>query len=164
MAAARSLSISITVEGARETLAAFRRLPKDANDSLRDRSKRLSEVLATRVRAAAVLEGSQAAIVAPTVKAVRDRVPAITAGGNERVGKRRVPAHKLVFASEFGAKRRFGWYSAYRYRNSAGRQYRKHLGNHSYWFFTTVEANSATVSATWHRVAKDIVDSFVREP
>lgn len=164
MSAARSLNISVETRGVRETLFAFRRLPKDASDSLRDRSMRLSKVLATRVQAAAIAEGGQAKIVAPTVKARRDRVPAITAGGNERVGKRRVPAHKLVFGSEFGAKRRFGWYSAYRYRNSTGRQYKRHLGQHSYWFFRTVDENTAAVNTAWHKIADDIVNSFVREP
>ncbi len=158
--AAKSLSIAVHVDGARPILAALRKLPKEASESLRNRSTALSKTLARKVKAAGIAEGSQAAAVATTVKAVRDRVPAITAGGSTRVTAHRVPAQHLVFASEFGARRRFGWYAARKYAHSRGRQYRRHVGRGSYWFFKTVEHNSDDVSSAWRKVADDIIDSF----
>lgn len=161
--AKKTLKISMHVDGVRQTLAAFNRLPKAATDSLRERSKKLSELLAREVRTAARVDSPQAAAVAHTVKAVKDRVPAITAGGNTRIASTKVPAYKLIFGSEFGAKHRFGWYAASRYIGSSGRQYRPHLGRGSYWFFHTVEANQAAIGKAWTAVADDIVDDWSKD-
>lgn len=160
---AKALTISVHVDGIRQTLAAFRRLPKQASDSLRDRTLDLSELLARRIKAAGRLDSRQSAAVAPTVKAVRDRVPAIVAGGTVRVTSTRVPASKVIFGSEFGARRRFGWYAAHKYASSRGRQYRRHLGRGSYWIFRTVEENAAEISRAWAKVADDVVQAWNRD-
>ena len=114
----KAISISLHVEGARETLAAFRRLPKDANNALRDRSLELAQALSTKVASAARSDSGQSALIAPTVKARRDRIPFIEAGGSTRVGRNRVPAYKVIFGSEFGAR--------------TLPQYRPHVGKGSY--------------------------------
>jgi hypothetical protein len=160
--ATKAVSVAVHIDGARPLLAAFRKLPKQASDDLRDGSLRLSKTLAQKIKAAGLADSDQAAAVAPTVKAVRDRVPAITIGGSTRVTSRRVPASAILFGSEFGARRRFGWYSARKYRQSAGRQYRRHLGRGSYWIYKTVDHNSATISKAWLDVADHIVGSFAR--
>lgn len=143
---ADSLTITLRVDGIRETLAAFKKLPKDASDALRDRTKELSRDLATAVQASARVEGRQAAALASTVKARRDRVPVIVAGGTKRLGRNRKPAYKLLFGSEFGANRL--------------RQYKPHLGRGSYWFFRTVEDEQVTIAAAWGKAADDIVRAF----
>ena len=158
--AAKALSVSIYTDGIRSTLAAFRKLPAEASENLRDGSLKLSKTLARRVQAAGLADSDQAAAVAPTVKAVRDRVPAITAGGPTRVTSSRVPAWKILFGSEFGARRRFGWYAARKYSRSPGRQYRPHLGRGSYWMFRAVDRSQATINAGWAKVADDIAASF----
>lgn len=157
---AKTLTVNIHIDGGRQTLAAFRKLPKDASDELRDAALNLSKSLATKVSAAARAEGGQAALVAPTVRANRDRVPSITAGGTKRVGRHRKPAGRLVFASEFGMNKRSGWYAAARYAGSVGRQYKPHVGQGSYWFFRTVEENQAEVSQGWKRAADNIIDKW----
>lgn len=144
--AGKALTVAIRVDGARETLAAFGRLPKDANKALRRRTLELSRTLAGRVGAAARADGPQTALMAPTVKAVFDRVPAISAGGDRLVGSRRVPAYNIVFGSEFGAR--------------VHHQFRPHLGRGSYWLWKTVQANEVEIAAAWTRVADDIADSF----
>ena len=143
-----SLTLTIRVDGVRETMAAFQKLPKEANNSLRDETLKLSKRLAAYVVTAGRKEGSQAALVAQTVKARRDRVPVIQAGGTKRLGSRRAPAYKLLFGSEFGA--------------NYLRQFKPHLGRGSYWFFRTVEKEEDEIAAAWRKVADDIAERFAR--
>lgn len=143
MASKDSLTIKVRITGVRETIKAFRDLPKEANNELRDRTRALAELLAKRVESAGRSDSPQSALVAGTVRAVRDRVPVIQAGGNKRVGSRKKPAHKILFGSEFGAK--------------TLKQYRPHLGNGSYWFFREIEASQGEIDRAWNRLADDIV-------
>jgi len=146
MAQQQSLTIKLHILGVRETLAAFRHLPREANNSLREQSMRLAASLAGHVAGAARADSPQSALMAPTVKAIRDRVPAISAGGTARVGRNQKPAFKILFGSEFGAR--------------TYRQFRPHLGTGSYWMFSTVQKNEAELSAAWGRAADDIAQSF----
>jgi hypothetical protein len=155
-----SLIVSVRIEGVRDTLAAFRKLPKDANTALRKASLTIAEAVATEARAGAVAEGAQAALLAPTVKAVRDRVPAVQAGGTKRVGRKRAPAYKLLFAAEFGMNRRSGWYSDPRFEGSEGRQFKPHQGQKGLWFFPSVEAQQSRISREWNEAADEIIQSF----
>jgi hypothetical protein len=136
------------VEGVRSTVAAFNLLPAAASRSLRERTLELSGTLARKVEAAGHADSGQSSLVASTVKANKDRVPSITAGGSTRVGSRRKPAFKILFGSEFGSNRL--------------RQFRPHLGSGSYWFFRTVEDNQAEISDAWNDVADDIIREFGR--
>lgn len=144
--AKQGLTITLRVDGIRETLAALRKLPKDASDELRNASLKLSQSLATKVQSAARAEGRQAAALAPTVKARRDRVPSIVAGGATRIGRNRKPAFKLLFGSEFGAN-----YLP---------QFKPHLGTGSYWFFQTVEREQAEIASEWRKAADAVVREF----
>lgn len=141
-------TIRVQVDGVRQTVAAFNLLPAAASKSLRERTLELSETLARKARTAGMADSGQSALVAPTVKASRDRVPAITAGGSKRVGSRRKPAHKILFGSEFGSNRL--------------PQFRPHLGSGSYWFFRSVENDGGEISRAWNRVADDIIEAFTR--
>lgn len=143
-----SLSVNLEHEGLRETLAKFRKLPKDASIALRERSKELSEVLATKARAAAVSDFSpQSKLLATTVKPMKDRVPVVQAGGSRRVGRNRTPAYKVLFGSEFGS-------------NVYGQFKKSHQGKEGSWFFPVVEKNQREVMGAWQKVADDIVDEF----
>lgn len=161
--AKQTLTVNIHVTGVRETLKAFARLPKAASDEIRDASLALSGKLAVDIASAARASGGQAALMAPTVKAVRDRVPAVTAGGAKRVGRHKVSAWRILFASEFGMNKRSGWYAAAQYAGSPGRQYPPHVGRHSYWFFATVDAHEREISQAWSRVADEIVRAWKRD-
>lgn len=144
--AQEQLRLRIRIEGAREVLAGFRGLGREASAELRTKTLELSETLAGRVRAAASAQGRQAALMGPTVKARKDRVPSIQAGGSKRVGSNRKPAHKLLFGSEFGANEL--------------KQYLPHVGRGSYWFYITVERNEAEIAATWKELADDVATRF----
>ncbi|MFF5992580.1 hypothetical protein [Prauserella flavalba] len=158
--AKQGLTVNLYIQGLRPTLAAFRELPKDANTELRQRSRELSETLATRIQAAAQAEGGQAALLARTVRAQRDRVPVVQAGGTRKLGRHRAPAWALLFASEFGMNRRSGWYAATRYRGSAGRQYQPHSGQDGYWFFPTARAFEPEMGRQWRQAAGAIIRKF----
>lgn len=136
---------SVEIIGADEILRAFRQLPKEASDELRDTAQRLAADLATDIAAAARREGRQAALMAPTVKAKRDRVPVVQAGGAKRVGRNRVQAGKLLFGSEFGSRLP---------------QFRPHLSGGSYWFYDTVERQDSEIYAEWLKAADRIIQAF----
>ncbi|MBN9739551.1 hypothetical protein DMP23_00265 [Amycolatopsis sp. A1MSW2902] len=158
-----ALVVKLQLTGAREVLAAFRDLPKEASDALRDASQNLARKLAVKAAAdVAAHGGPQGHLVAPTTKAVRDRVPAIQIGGTKRVGRRLAPAYGLLFGSIFGMNGRSGWYSAARYAGSTGRQYRPHQGQDAYAFFPVVEQNQAAIAAEWNAAANEIIRSFNR--
>jgi hypothetical protein len=157
MAKGGVLVMTLRVAGVRQTLKAFDELPKDANQELRDRSLTIAAVVVERSAAAALAHSRQTALVAPTVRAQRDRVPTVIAGGSRRVGRRRRPASELLYAGEFGQNQRSGWYSARRYSESAGRQWQPHLGRHSYWFFRTAEANQDYIEREWYAGVDEVL-------
>lgn len=143
-----SLTVSMHVEGVRDTLAAFRDLPKDASTQLREQTLKLTSTLAERARAEGMTDAApQSPLVASTVKAVKDRAPVITVGGTKRLGRNKKPAYKLLFGSVFGSNRyaQFG---------------RPHRGRESYWFFDLVETEAPTIGRAWQRVANAIVRDF----
>lgn len=144
--AKKELLVTIKIDGIREMLAALNKLPKDANNELRAAALEISRELSAAARESGASEGRQAAIVAVTVKARRDRVPTVVAGGPKRIGRNRQPAYKLLFGSEFGA--------------SQYEQYRPHLGRGSYWFFRTVEDNEVEIARKWLDAADEIIRKF----
>lgn len=123
-------------------------LPRDAQREAQDGAVRLARTLATAVRAAGRASSRQAARASKTVRATRGKQPEVIAG-----------PHPLLFGSEFGATRRFGWYRKGRYHGSGGRQFRPHLGSGSYWFFREQEAQRAAVDLE----ARDIAAAVVRK-
>lgn len=155
-----TLTVDVNIDGVRETLAAFRALPKDANNELRTASLRLAELLAVKAKIAAIADSPLAALMAPTIKAVRDRVPVIQAGGTRRVGRNKAPASALLFVGEFGMNARSGWYARDRYALSMGYQHRPHGGKTGYWFFPMVEANAAMISREWNAAADQVLAAF----
>lgn len=142
-----SLTITVSAEGVRETLAAFRGMPREASNELRSAALDLSRELAASAAAAGRAEGSQAALVAGTVKAARDRVPVVQAGGAKRLGSRRKPAWKLLFGSEFGSNR----YTQFP---------RLHQGRDGIWFFPTIEREAPAIARRWMVAADNVIRAF----
>lgn len=143
-----TLTLNIRIDGARETLKALNRLPKEANKAVRDESRKLAQTLATRVKAAAVADRSpQSKLLARTVRTGLDRVPVIVAGGNRRLGRRRVPAWRLLFGAEFGSDQHPQFHHA-------------HSGRKGYWFFPVAEREAPTIAKAWREVADRIVRAY----
>lgn len=154
------LTFKVSIAGLRETLAKLNELPKEANKELRTRTQELAGKVADSAKAAGIRSGAQAALVARTVKARRDRVPSIQAGGSTPLGRHGAPAFKLLFGSEFGMDRHTGWYRKSRYDESVGFQYHPHTGTVGLWFFPTVEREAPAIADAWDKVAADIVTRF----
>jgi hypothetical protein len=142
--------VRIKIDGARETLAAFRRLPKEASNELRDANQKISEELAQKIRTAARGSDAQSALVAQGIKAKRDRVPSIQAGGKAKVGRNRSPLDKILFGANFGA--------------SHLKQFRPHrgAGDDDYWFFSTVEREEPRIVREWTEAADRILSQWGR--
>ncbi|QRP48008.1 hypothetical protein [Amycolatopsis sp. FDAARGOS 1241] len=157
----KSLTVKVHIDGVREVLRALSVLPKDAQNALRDHSLALARKLALKGAVDLSLNGGpQGPLLATTVKAVRDRVPVVQAGGTRRLGRHAAPAYGMLFGSIFGMNGRSGWYSASRYAGSAGRQYRPHQGRDAYAFFPIIEGSAETISREWHAAVDDVVRKF----
>lgn len=137
-----ALVVRIQIPGIYETLRKFQALPKDAERELRKASLEVAKVLAAAAKAAAEGDSGQSALIAPTVRALFDRVPAVQAGGSKLVGSNNVPAYKVLFGSEFGAV--------------TLPQYRPFYGK-GYWFFRTVRENQDEIAEKWDGVANEII-------
>lgn len=110
------LGLSIDVDGLTETLRAFRGLERDvrrqANSELRQAAGDCARGLVDALRVSAASSGVPvAARVAASVRVKSDRLPAVSIGGNRRVGRNGARAAVLVWGSEHGPKsevNRFG--------------------------------------------------------
>lgn len=137
----RTLVVRMRITGLREAQKAFARLPKDANTEIRAASLSIAGYVAVQIKASAA-RNAQSALMVPTVRAIKDRVPVVQAGGNRRVGRNKVQAHKVLFGSEFGAVT----LPQYRAFNSDG-----------YWFFVTVKDNLGYVDREWNEAWDEVI-------
>ncbi|MGL5910362.1 MAG: hypothetical protein ACRCZP_10205 [Phycicoccus sp.] len=140
-----SFRVDVRILNLPQIQAKLSRLPADARAELREGSRRIARALAAKAKAAGRAEGRQAARAATTVRALAGSTPAVTAG-----------PHPLLFGSEFGATRKFGWYAAGRYYRSAAKQFKPHRGAGSYWFFTTLSREQPAVDAEYRGMADAI--------
>jgi hypothetical protein len=139
--------LRVTLRGDQEVIRALNALPREAQDEVRDGSTRLAESLMRKMRGRAS-SNRQARAAARTLHVIRDRFPTVEAGPEKRLA-----------GSEFGATAHFGWYRRARYWESAGDQYRKHLGGKAgYWFYATLERERDTIN----RAHREMVDNIVR--
>lgn len=143
--AKKALTMSVSVYGMHETLAAFDKLPRVARKEIADANYAIAASFVPRLTFAASTLGGQGPLLGPTVDAIRDRrVPVISAGGSRPVGRNRKPAYKLLFGFEFGS----GRYS----------QFRRHLGGGgSYWLFKTVFENQDEMMRKWFKATDRII-------
>lgn len=145
MAAEReSIRTGLQVEGAKEALAAFRQLDKDAQKRAREKTKEVSEVLARRIRAAAPAD-RRYAVLEQSVKAGKDRAPVIRIGGRQtpRVSGGGGPA-QLVIGMEFGADQ--AGPNAWRFPPRTPKRGR---GNAGYWIFPTASREQRSIVKLW---------------
>jgi hypothetical protein len=142
--------VQITVRGAREVQRALAKLPVDARLEMRRSLGLIAGRLTQAVRAAGRSDSKQSAQAAETVRSqVRDLNVVISAG-----------PHELLFGSEFGVKRRFGWYAKPRYRRSKKRQFRPHLGAGSYWFFRAEQERRPETDRQIEAVADRVISRW----
>lgn len=142
------MRVRVRIDGVKEIVAAFKRMPENAQQELRHASEHLANELAFKIRVAGVASSGQSALVAPTVKAAKGNIPTITAGGGMLVGRNHKPAHKILFGAEFGAH--------------TLRQFRPYTGTDGYWFFRTIKDNERNISDRYNEAADAIVEAWGR--
>lgn len=147
------------VEGLNRTL---RRLPKEANVALRDASQAIASMIAATASSAARSVGGVAGIVAPTIKAKRDRVPIVKMGssaklpmeGNgwtrkSRKGDRQTIGD-VIWGAEFGGGKR-----------PTTRQFKPWLGNDTgagYFLWPTIRGEREFIEKAYGDAILDAVD------
>jgi hypothetical protein len=152
----------------RGLLKALNLMDKEAQIGLKDDVYALSAWTAQGIQQAGFAHPyypKQAAIVAQTVRAARDRVPTVYVGG----GKGRVSgganAGQLLFGNEFGGDRNaFGNRNAfpnggYRFPPRTAREGR---GNKGYWIFPTLKAMQPEIKKRWFAACNKVMDNWAR--
>ena len=146
------------VEGLNRTLRA---LPREATAKLRDASQAIAAKVASDAAAAARSQGGIAAIVAPTIRAGRDRVPLVRMGNSSplptsgngwtrgRSGKRQTIGD-VIWGAEFGGGAR-----------PTTRQFKPWLGNDTgagYFLWPTVRGDREFIENAYGDAILDAVD------
>lgn len=96
------LTAYATIDGLK---SALRSLPREATGRLRDASVGIAGKVASNAASRARAQGGAAALVAPSIKATRDRVPVVKMGGSARIGDRKgtnQTVGNLIWGAEYG--------------------------------------------------------------
>lgn len=144
MAEKRTITVTVRITNLRETLKKFNNLPKDADKDMRAASLSIAGVLAVDIRTSA-RANAQSALMVPSIRAQRDRVPTVVAGGTRRVGSNRVPAFKVLFGAEFGS------HSLAQFRPFDGT---------GYFFFPTVEEKRGYIDREYNEAADEVLKKW----
>lgn len=139
----------IVVDGYKECVAAFRKLPRDASAEIRDASSKIADLEVAAIRSAAG-GNRQAAAAATSLRARRDRFPALVIGGARRVTSSGARAGDLLFGAEFGAG------------PTTPGGFRPHRGTTGYFLFPTLRRDSTRMYAEWLEAAEGIVTAWDR--
>lgn len=144
-----STGARITVDGYKECIKAFRGIPKDASAAIRTASGQIADREVAAARSAAG-GNAQARAAASSLRAKRDRFPAMVMGGAKRVTSRGGRAGDLIFGAEFGAGP----------MTPGG--FRPHRGHTGYFLWPTLRRDSTRMYADWLDAAADIIDAWER--
>jgi hypothetical protein len=157
MAEKESVSVLTKFEGLSETLAAFKKLDKEASKAAKVEAQKIAEVLAARIRAKAPND-KRYQNLAVSVKAGRDRVPVVTIGtrATPRVSGGGGP-RELVIGMEFGADENGP--NAWRFPPRTPKLGR---GNAGYWIYPTARANQSEIINMWFKAMDDIIEEWSR--
>ena len=137
----------IVVDGYRECIAAFRKLPRDASQEIRLASTRIADTEVAAIRGAAS-GNRQAQAAAQSLRARKDRFPALVIGGARRVTASGARAGDLLFGAEFGAA------------PTTPGGFRAHRGTEGYFLFPTLRRDSTRMYAEWLEAAAKIVSGW----
>lgn len=109
---------------------ALRSLPKEASARLRDASVEIAREVAQEASSRALGIGGPAALVAPTIKPTRDRIPVVKMGGSKKLAGRtgvNQTIGNLIWGSEFGGGAR-----------PRTNQFMPHRGRDGYFLWPTI--------------------------
>lgn len=175
--------MGLEVEGLKPFLARLSKLPKTAQAEIREAAQGIADDEARRITAAGRGNDRQSQAVAGFVKARKDRVPMIAAGGNAKTGvSGGATAGQLFFGAEFGggsSKRFERQVTVTQYTTKTGKtrtkrtfakaeftgtksttnQFRPHLGRTGYWFWPQLREDKDRMFKRW----ESVVDAIARE-
>jgi hypothetical protein len=166
MARTADRSQAVRIANLNAVLRSLARMPKEATDGLRDEAQAIATDIVNRARGSA--SAPQMRLAAQSLKAKRDRIPVIEAGGTKRLPvtsgrKRRGPDRSrqtygdVFFGAEFGGSRgsiaasmgagvgetvayRQGGRTRYSTNRGSTRQFPPHRGREGYFLFPTVRS------------------------
>ncbi len=136
------LKSGLYIEGLGETIAAFKRLPKDVRDEADEQVRAIAQMIASETRSAASTAAENKA--ADTIKAQKNSV---SLGG----GGKRNRAGNMALGTEFGGRAR-----------KTTQQFRPHRGKDGYFFWPTIRANSGRIVQMWDDVMDRAVERWSR--
>ena len=127
-------------------LRRLNKLPKTAQQEVREIAKSIAADEAERIRAKASASSKQAAAISQFIVARRDRVPSIQAGGKAQA---RVAGGatrgEVFFGAEFGGQKR-----------KTTMQFRPHKGKEGYFFYPTLREDADRMVERWLGAIKAI--------
>lgn len=146
-----------TVAGLNKALA---RLPKEASAQLRTASKDIAGDIADEAADRARGQGGLAALVAPTIRATRDRVPKVLMGSARKLpeegsdwthgrGGSRQTIGDVIWGAEFGGGAR-----------ASTVQFLPHKGRSGYFLWPTVRDRSDETQARYSEALMDALESI----
>lgn len=129
MAKAERVRTAVEVVGLDAARHAFDRYGREVAPAMRDVAQEATARFTPALSAAMRADSGQSALVAVTVRPVRDRVPAIAVGGSRKVAgsssrRSKATAGDVFFGAEFGGRRR-----------PTTQQFRQHRGRRGYAFY-----------------------------
>jgi len=170
MAEARqTIKIQPDLRDFRGLLKALNQMDKEANLELKNDVQSISDWTAGEIQRAAFAHPyfpRQAAIIAPTVRANRDRIPSVTIGGSKGRASGGANAGQLLFGNEFGGERNaFGSQSAFA---NGGfrfpiRSDRVGRGNAGYWIFPTLKAAQPEITRRWKDAVVKVMSNWSKD-
>ena len=176
--------MGITIEGLRPLIRRLNQLPKAAQQEVREAAQAIADDEATRITAAGRSSDKQSRAAAEFVRARRDRVPSISAGGNRKAGvSGGATAGQLFFGAEFGGGSNKKWTTLTTTKTSrsgktrqvfagvlfAGvrekattNQFRPWRGRQGYWMWPTLRADEQRMFARWVKALEAIEREWSR--
>jgi hypothetical protein len=152
--ATEKVPVSIQVDGLEDTLKAFNRLDKDSKKKAREAVLKVSDRLASKLRASAPTDVRYQNLAA-SIRTRPDRNPKVNIGklANPKVSGGAGPRELLV-GMEFGADQSGpnGW-------RFPPRTPRYGNGNAGYWIYPTARRNQPEIVKLW----RDSLDASIRE-
>lgn len=150
----------------RDLLSDLKKMDKESQTTLKDQVASISKWTAQGMIAKSYSAPmpKQAAIVASTVKARRDRLPYVSIGGSGGTKTSSgATAGELVIGNEFGA---YPTSKAGAFPNG-GRRFpyrspREGRGNAGYWIFPALKEMQPEISRRWWKAAEDIFKQWQR--
>lgn len=157
MAKGRSKAITVEVKltGVRETVAALRQLGPDASKEMRVMSGVLADKMVGWIVANANSLDGQARLLAPTVKKLSDRLPAVQVGGTKILlpghhnGATPVKAYQVLFGANFGATNNWRFTRSHRGK-----------GEKDYFVWVSIEEHQREIDAEFNAGADRVIRKF----